>query len=75
MNPAGGQMSSLSDLSKLMQVLINPQRPGSILSPFTLREWMRPIHTWFDDYSDVGTLGDLQFNRLLWQKTKIVSKV
>lgn len=58
-NPAGGQMSSLSDLTKLMQVLINPRRPESILSPFTVREWMRPAHTWFDDYSDVGALWEI----------------
>lgn len=59
MNPAGGQMSSLSDLVKLMQVLINPQRPDSILLLFTVREWMRPIHSWFDDYSDVGALWEI----------------
>ncbi|KAF8120130.1 beta-lactamase/transpeptidase-like protein [Boletus edulis] len=58
-NPAGGQMSSLSDLTKLMQVLINPQRPESVLSPFTVREWMRPIHTWYDDYSAVGALWEI----------------
>ncbi|KAG8221411.1 beta-lactamase/transpeptidase-like protein [Butyriboletus roseoflavus] len=58
-NPAGGQMSSLSDLTKVMQVLINPQRPESILSPFTIREWMRPMHSWFDDYSDVGALWEI----------------
>ena len=59
MNPSGGQMSSLSDLIKVMQVLINPQRPDSILSPFTVREWMRPMHAWFDDYSEVGALWEI----------------
>ncbi|KAN0082374.1 Beta-lactamase/transpeptidase-like protein [Tylopilus felleus] len=59
MNPAGGQMSPLSDLTKFMQVLINPQRQENILSPFTVREWIRPIHTWFDDYTDVGALWEI----------------
>ncbi|KAG9309359.1 beta-lactamase/transpeptidase-like protein [Chiua virens] len=58
-NPSGGQMSSLSDLTKLMQILINPRRPESVLSPHTVREWMRPMHSWFDDYSEVGALWEI----------------
>lgn len=56
-------MSSLSDLVKVMQVLLNPRRPESIVSPFTVREWLRPMHSWFDDYSEVGALWEIYSSR------------
>ncbi|KDQ21842.1 hypothetical protein BOTBODRAFT_169033 [Botryobasidium botryosum FD-172 SS1] len=58
-NPAGGQMSSLSDLVKLMQSFIDPSRPESLLRPYTMREWLRPVHAWWDDYSEMGLLWEI----------------
>ncbi|KAH7922968.1 beta-lactamase/transpeptidase-like protein [Leucogyrophana mollusca] len=59
-NPSGGQMSSLSDLVKLMQVLIDPSRSESPVSPTSVREWMRPLHTWYDDFSEVGLVWEIE---------------
>lgn len=52
-------MSSLSDLVKLMQTFIDPTRPESLLRPYTVREWMRPMHTFSDDYSEIGALWEI----------------
>ncbi|KIJ61713.1 hypothetical protein HYDPIDRAFT_115522 [Hydnomerulius pinastri MD-312] len=59
-NPSAGQMSSLADLVKLMRVLIDPSAPESPLPARTVREWMRPLHNWFDDFSAVGLLWEIQ---------------
>ncbi|EGO21816.1 hypothetical protein SERLADRAFT_474737 [Serpula lacrymans var. lacrymans S7.9] len=53
-NPSGGQLSSVSDLVKVMQTLIDPSRPESAIPAITVREWLRPIHSWVDDYTAVG---------------------
>ncbi|EGN94876.1 hypothetical protein SERLA73DRAFT_96244 [Serpula lacrymans var. lacrymans S7.3] len=58
-NPAGGQYGSLSDLTKLMQTFLNPSGPKSLISSYTMREWVRPIHVWFDDFSEVGALWEI----------------
>lgn len=59
MNPAGGQFSSLYDLARLMQMFIDPTRPESLLRPYTVREWLRPIHAFWDDYSKMGMLWEI----------------
>ncbi|KAL5499258.1 hypothetical protein ACEPAH_1776 [Sanghuangporus vaninii] len=58
-NPAGGQMSSMADLVKTIQTLIDPSCPGALIRPYTIREWMRPMHSWWDDYSEVGGLWEI----------------
>ena len=60
MNPAGGQFSSLYDLAKVMQTLIDPTRPESVLRPSTVREWLRPIHTFWDDLSKICMLWEIE---------------
>ncbi|KAH7914552.1 beta-lactamase/transpeptidase-like protein [Hygrophoropsis aurantiaca] len=75
-NPTGGQMSSLSDLIKLMQTFIAPNRPESLLSPYTLREWMRPLHSWFDDFSEVGAPWEIYSSKDKYGRTqKIYQKL
>ncbi|KAH9947539.1 beta-lactamase/transpeptidase-like protein [Amylocystis lapponica] len=59
MNPAGGQMSSLSDLVKVMQTFLDPTRPENLISPYTLREWMRPLHKFWDGVTSVGALWEI----------------
>ncbi|THH03569.1 hypothetical protein EW145_g6168 [Phellinidium pouzarii] len=75
-NPAGGQMSSLSDLVKLMQTLIDPTRPERLLRPSTVREWMKPMYAWWDEYSEVGALWEIykfkdSFGKTLRQYQKL----
>ncbi|EGN94877.1 hypothetical protein SERLA73DRAFT_77610 [Serpula lacrymans var. lacrymans S7.3] len=57
-NPYGGQFSSISDLVKLMQTFLDPTRPESLISPYTVREWMRPMYVWPDN-SAVGALWEI----------------
>lgn len=52
-------MSSLSDLVKVMQTLIDPRRPESLLRPSTVREWMKPLHSFWDDYQEVGPMWEI----------------
>lgn len=58
-NAAGGQMSSLADLIKVMQTLLDVRSTNGFLDPSTIREWLRPIHTWWDDYSEVGHVWEI----------------
>lgn len=57
---SGGQMSSLSDYIKLMQTIIDPTRPESLLPPHVIREWMRPLHGWTDETTEVGMLWEIE---------------
>ncbi|CCA69463.1 hypothetical protein PIIN_03363 [Serendipita indica DSM 11827] len=54
LNPVGGQFSSVADLSKAVQSLLNPSKLKSILSPATKREWMRPVHVFPDHQTESG---------------------
>jgi hypothetical protein len=62
MNPSYGQLSSTADLAKVMQTFLDPNRDGSLISSYTVREWLRPVHAWIDDLTEVG---------LLWEILKI----
>ncbi|KAG8904132.1 hypothetical protein FRC00_014216, partial [Tulasnella sp. 408] len=53
-NPSAGQFSSLKDLTKVMQTFLDPSRKESLLSTPTLREWLRPLHGFPDDLTEVG---------------------
>ncbi|KZV92719.1 beta-lactamase/transpeptidase-like protein [Exidia glandulosa HHB12029] len=59
MNGAGGQMSSLADLVKSQQILLDPSRKGSNISPYTVREWMRPLYSFADDFYEVGHVWEI----------------
>lgn len=62
MNASYGLLSSIADLSKLMQSFLDPTRPDSLISPSTLREWLNPAYAWTDELTEVG---------LLWEIIKI----
>ncbi|KAG8987014.1 hypothetical protein FRB94_002810 [Tulasnella sp. JGI-2019a] len=53
-NSAGGQYSSLRDLAKVMQTFLVPSRADSLLSSYTMREWLRPLHAFPDDTTEMG---------------------
>ncbi|EJU00504.1 beta-lactamase/transpeptidase-like protein [Dacryopinax primogenitus] len=58
-NPAGGQFSSLHDLAKLLTSILDPSTPGAVLTPYTLREWVRPMHAFGDDNNEVGLVWEI----------------
>ncbi|KAK7026569.1 beta-lactamase/transpeptidase-like protein [Favolaschia claudopus] len=60
MSCSGGQMSSLSDYVKVMQTILDPARPESLLPPHVIREWLRPIQAWMDDTTEVGMLWEIE---------------
>ncbi|KAF8878279.1 beta-lactamase/transpeptidase-like protein [Gymnopilus junonius] len=62
MNPSYGQLSSLADLTKAMQMFLEPNRPDALISPQSSREWLRQSYAWSDDKTEVG---------LLWEIIKI----
>jgi hypothetical protein len=59
-NPAGGQFSSLSDLAKTLQTFLNPDHPDALLSRYSLREWLRPLHVFPDHLTQVGLAWEIQ---------------
>ncbi|KAJ7983167.1 beta-lactamase/transpeptidase-like protein [Mycena polygramma] len=60
MSCSGGQMSSLSDYIKVMQTILDPTRPESLLPPHVIREWLRPLHGWMDETTEVGMLWEIK---------------
>ncbi|KAJ6579643.1 beta-lactamase/transpeptidase-like protein [Mycena vulgaris] len=60
MSCSGGQMSSLSDYIKVMQTILDPTRPESLLPPHVVREWLRPLHGWIDEVTEVGMLWEIE---------------
>jgi hypothetical protein len=62
LNPSYGQISSAADLAKVMQTFLDPTRDESLVSFYTVREWLRPTYPWIDDLTEVG---------LLWEILKI----
>ncbi|KAJ7775676.1 beta-lactamase/transpeptidase-like protein [Mycena maculata] len=60
MSSSGGQMSSLSDYTKVMQTILDPTRPESLLPPYVIREWLRPLHGWMDETTEVGMLWEIE---------------
>jgi len=52
-DPAGGQYSSLADLTTVMQSFLSPKATG-LISPYVVREWLRPLHPWSDGFYEVG---------------------
>ncbi|KAF7333048.1 Beta-lactamase/transpeptidase-like protein [Mycena venus] len=60
MSCSGGQMSSLSDYIKVMQTILDPTRPESLLPPHVIREWLRPLHGWMDETTEVGMLWEIE---------------
>ncbi|KAJ7342634.1 beta-lactamase/transpeptidase-like protein [Mycena albidolilacea] len=60
MSCSGGQMSSLSDYIKVIQTILDPTRPESLLPPHVIREWMRPLHGWMDETTEVGILWEIE---------------
>jgi len=61
-HPSYGVLTSSTNLAKLMQTFLDPTRRECLISPSTLREWLRPMHAWIDDLTEVG---------LMWEILKI----
>lgn len=53
-------MSSLSDLAKTMQMFLNHEHSHSLLSAYSLREWIRPLHSYYDSLTQVGLAWEIQ---------------
>ncbi|KAJ7619223.1 beta-lactamase/transpeptidase-like protein [Mycena polygramma] len=52
-DPSGGLYSSLADLTTVMQSFLSPKADG-LISPYVVREWLRPLHAWSDGSQEVG---------------------
>ncbi|KAG8960471.1 hypothetical protein FRC00_000266 [Tulasnella sp. 408] len=58
-NPSASQFSSLKDLVKVMQTFLHPSRKESLLSTYSMREWLRPLHGFPDDLTEVGAAWEI----------------
>jgi len=68
-------MSSLSDLSKLAQNLLQPQNDNSILPATTLSEWLKPTFNYWDGVSQVGMPWEIRRLKIPFhRRTQIFSK-
>ncbi len=52
----GSLMSAIADLAKVMQIVLDPERSNSVISPYSLRE----AYAWVDGRHDGGlfAMGD-----------------
>ncbi|TFK36950.1 beta-lactamase/transpeptidase-like protein [Crucibulum laeve] len=53
-DPAGGQYSSLSDLSIVMRTILSPTAEGGVVSEHVIREWLHPLYDWSGGIEQVG---------------------
>ena len=68
-------MSSLSDLTKLAQNLLRPQNDNSLLSATTLREWLKPLFSFWDGASFVGMPWEIRRIKIAFhRRTQLFSK-
>ncbi|KAJ7705973.1 beta-lactamase/transpeptidase-like protein [Mycena rosella] len=58
-DPSGGQYSSLADLVAVMQTLLSPKETG-VISPYVVREWLRPLHSWSDGFRETGAPWEME---------------
>lgn len=77
MNAAGGQFASLHDLTTLTQMLLNPHRPGSLITPYSMSHWMNPVHAFEeDDWTEIGIIWEIikhrdsndRLRRIYWKR-------
>ena len=55
MNPCAGQFSSLADLIPVVQMLVNPAHPKSLITRFTRDKWLHAVHDFEeDDWTELG---------------------
>ncbi|EMD38013.1 hypothetical protein CERSUDRAFT_113125 [Gelatoporia subvermispora B] len=55
MNSAGGQFLSIANAATVLQMLLYPDRPGSLLTHFSMDRSMQPVHDFEEDnWTQVG---------------------
>ncbi|KAG8882569.1 hypothetical protein FRB97_008078 [Tulasnella sp. 331] len=54
MDHIGGQYSPLRGLETVMKTFFVPSRSDGLLSPYSMREWLRPLHPFSDDVTKMG---------------------
>ncbi|KAI9060772.1 beta-lactamase/transpeptidase-like protein [Trametes sanguinea] len=61
MNPAGGQFSSLSDMIKVTQTILNPAHPKSLLTSYSRDKWLHTtVHAFEeDDWTEIGFIWEI----------------
>ncbi|TFY61928.1 hypothetical protein EVJ58_g4192 [Rhodofomes roseus] len=60
MNGAGGQWCSLSDAITFTSTLLNPRNPKSVLTPYTMRNWLHATHSFEeDDWTESGLIWEI----------------
>ncbi|KAH9937142.1 beta-lactamase/transpeptidase-like protein [Fomitopsis serialis] len=60
MNAAGGQWCSLSDAITFTSTLLNPRHPKSVLTPYSMRNWLHATHSFEeDDWTELGLIWEI----------------
>lgn len=60
MNSAGGQFSSLEDMTKFAQFLLNPSSIDGLLKRKTVDRWLKPIVSFEeDDLTELGMMWEI----------------
>ncbi|EMD41338.1 hypothetical protein CERSUDRAFT_101835 [Gelatoporia subvermispora B] len=60
MNPAAGQFMSLHDSVILLQTLLDPGHPRSLLTRYSMDKWLQPVHSFEeDDWTEIGFIWEI----------------
>lgn len=60
MNPAAGQFSSLADCITVVQTLLNPNHPKSVLTRYSMDKWLHSVHAFEeDDWTEMGVMWEI----------------
>lgn len=85
MNPAGGQFSSLSDMIKVTQTILNPEHPKSLLTSYSRDKWLHTtVHAFEeDDWTEIGFIWEIikaadsngRLRKIYWKRTSRSSRL
>ena len=87
MNAAGGQYLSLADAAKVVQTILNPARPDSILTQHSVTQWLRAVHEFDEDqWTAIGMMWEIikhkdtygRLHKIFWKrkrKTPLLSAI
>jgi hypothetical protein len=57
-------MSSLADLVKAAQSFLDPTAANALISPTTMKEWLRPLYYFGDGVTSVGSPWEIHRTKL-----------
>ena len=81
MNPCAGQFSSLADLIPVVQMLLDPSRPNSVITRYARDKWLHAVHDFEEDnWTELGWPWEIikapdvngRLRKIYWKRTPLL---